>query len=169
MSCNNILVGRVPVPCAALDIVVEFYNVLPISHTVNIMCWERAVSTLVIICAWQLSRCHQIFLLILWIPVELLLGCWSKTCEKSFSWSSIVRQHMEFRLNVAQLYPMESDSLRDYPKTLSIWVAGVWALMCTRYEYIWPASFLHREWRLTHFLSESTICRITHNRQNISS
>lgn len=161
--------GKVPAACSALEILLEYYSIVPISHMVTIMCWKRAVSILVTLCAWQLSRWHRIILLILWIPVVLLLKHWSKTCEKSFSWSSIVRQHMEVMLNVAQLYPMKSDSLRDYPKSLSIWFAGVWALMYTCYEYIWPASFLHREWRPTHFLSESTISWTTHSLENISS
>jgi len=70
-------VGKVTLARAALDIVVEYYNVLPISHMVTMMCLKRSVSILVILCAWQLSRWHQIILLILRIPVELLLKHWS--------------------------------------------------------------------------------------------
>lgn len=157
----NTLMIKVPVACAKLDIVVEYYYILPITHVVTITCWKRAVSILVILCAWQLSRWHHIILLILRIPMELLIKCWSETCEKSFSLGNAVRQHMEVRLHVAHVFPMKSNSLRDYPKPWSIWVTGVWPVMKICWEYIWPASFLQKEWRLTHFLSESTISRIT--------
>lgn len=50
MSCKNALVGKVPVACAALD-VVKYHNILPIPHMVTIMCCKRAVSILVILCA----------------------------------------------------------------------------------------------------------------------
>lgn len=51
MSCNDILVGKVPVACALVDIVMRYYDILPKSHMVAIMHWNRAVSILVILCA----------------------------------------------------------------------------------------------------------------------
>lgn len=51
MSCNNILVGKVPVACSSVDIVMRYYDILPKSHMVTIMYWKRAVSILVILCA----------------------------------------------------------------------------------------------------------------------
>lgn len=51
MSCNNILVGKLPVACASVDIVMGYYDILPKSHMVAIMYWNRAVSILVILCA----------------------------------------------------------------------------------------------------------------------
>lgn len=162
MSCNNILVVKVPVACAALGIVLDYYNILPISHMVTIMCWKRAVSILVTLCAWQLSRWHQIILLVLWIPMELLLKHWFKTCEKSFSCSSIVRQHMEVRLNVAQFFPMETDWLKDYPKpeVSELQVFELWC-MCMASQLPSEGEGWHISWVKVQSLEIPIVLRIS--------